>query len=88
VAILRLELAKLRGFVNPADVFLSIHKDEPNTFWLDRSTNPDEPVSVIGSAGSILALGNNPLEAIALQESKNQSKASQKLISHLASGPG
>ena len=62
---MRLELAKLRGFVNPADVFLSIHKDDPNTFWLDRSTNPDEPVSVIGSAGSILALGNNPLEAIA-----------------------
>jgi aminodeoxychorismate synthase component I len=64
VAILRLELAKLRGFVNPADIFISIHKDDPNTFWLDRSTHPDEPVSVIGSAGSTLDLGNNPLEAI------------------------
>jgi aminodeoxychorismate synthase component I len=64
VAILRLELAKLRGFVNPADIFISIHKDDPNTFWLDRSTHPDEPVSIIGSAGSTLALGNNPLEAI------------------------
>jgi aminodeoxychorismate synthase component I len=65
VAILRLELAKLRGFVNPADVFLSIHKDDPNSFWLDRSTHPEEAVSVIGSAGSTLALGDNPLEAIA-----------------------
>ena len=64
MAILRLELAKLRGFVNPADIFISIHKDDPNSFWLDRSTHPDEPVSVIGSAGSKLDLGNNPLEAI------------------------
>jgi para-aminobenzoate synthetase component I len=65
VAILRLELAKLRGFVNPADVFLSIHKQDPNSFWLDRSTHPDEPVSIIGSAGSILKLGEDPLEEIA-----------------------
>jgi aminodeoxychorismate synthase component I len=72
VAILRLELAKLRGFVNPADIFISIHKDDPNTFWLDRSTHPDEPVSVIGSAGSILDLGNNPLEAISNHLAKIQ----------------
>jgi aminodeoxychorismate synthase component I len=70
VAILRLELAKLRGFVNPADIFISIHKDDPNTFWLDRSTHPDEPVSIIGSAGSTLALGNNPLEAININLAK------------------
>jgi aminodeoxychorismate synthase component I len=70
VAILRLELAKLRGFVNPADIFISIHKDDPNTFWLDRSTHPDEPVSIIGSAGSTLDLGNNPLEAINIHLAK------------------
>ena len=62
---MRLELAKLRGFVNPADVFLAIHKQDPNVFWLDRSTHPDEPVSIIGSAGSILKLGEDPLEEIA-----------------------
>ena len=61
---MRLELAKLRGFVNPADVFLAIHKDDPNSFWLDRSSHPDEPVSIIGSAGSTLKLGNDSLEAI------------------------
>lgn len=61
---MRLELAKLRGWVNPADIFLSIHKDDPNTFWLDRTTNPDEPVSVIGSSGATLQLGNDPLRAI------------------------
>jgi para-aminobenzoate synthetase len=65
VAILRPELAKLRGFVNPADVFLSIHRQDPNSFWLDRSTHPDEPVSIIGSAGSILKLGQDPLGEIA-----------------------
>ena len=67
---MRLELAKLRGFVNPADIFISIHKDDPNTFWLDRSTHPDEPVSIIGSAGSTLDLGNNPLEAINIHLAK------------------
>ena len=67
---MRLELAKLRGFLNPADIFISIHKADPSTFWLDRSTHPDEPVSVIGSSGSTLDLGDNPLEAISKHLSK------------------
>ena len=60
---MRLEIEKLRGWVNPADVFVSMHSKDPNAFWLDRSTNQDEPVSVIGSAGSILLVGD---EAFAL----------------------
>jgi aminodeoxychorismate synthase component I len=40
-----------------------MHSKDPNAFWLDRSTNQDEPVSVIGSAGSILLAGD---EAFAL----------------------
>ena len=67
---MRLELAKLRGFVNPADVFLSIHRQDPNSFWLDRSTHPDEPVSIIGSAGSILKLGQDPLGEISIYLAK------------------
>jgi aminodeoxychorismate synthase component I len=68
---LRLEIEKLRGWVNPADAFLAMHSKDPNAFWLDRSTNQDEPVSVIGSAGSVIeavegafALASEHLSAI------------------------
>lgn len=54
---LRLELERLSGWVNPADAFLEMHASDPFTFWLDRSTNQEEPVSVIGSAGSVIRLG-------------------------------
>ncbi|CAB4625864.1 unannotated protein [freshwater metagenome] len=56
---MRLELEKLRGWVNPADAFLAMHAKDENVFWLDRSTNSDEPVSVIGSAGSVIRAGND-----------------------------
>jgi para-aminobenzoate synthetase component 1 len=55
---LRLELEKLRGWVNPADVFVAMHSKDPNAFWLDRSTNPDEPISVLGSAGKSIRAGD------------------------------
>jgi aminodeoxychorismate synthase component I len=60
---LRLEIEKLRGWVNPADAFLAMHSKDPNAFWLDRSTNQDEPVSIIGSAGSVIRAAD---EAFAL----------------------
>lgn len=60
---MRLEIEKLRGWVNPADAFLGMHAKDPNAFWLDRSTNQDEPISVIGSAGSLIRAGD---EAFAL----------------------
>jgi aminodeoxychorismate synthase component I len=63
---LRLELEKLRGWVNPADAFLAMHAKDPNSFWLDRSTNPDEPVSIIGSAGSVIKDGQDTL-ALAIE---------------------
>jgi aminodeoxychorismate synthase component I len=40
-----------------------MHSKDPFAFWLDRSTNQDEPVSVIGSAGSVITAG---IEAFAL----------------------
>ena len=68
---MRLEIEKLRGWVNPADAFLAMHSKDSNAFWLDRSTNQDEPVSVIGSAGSVIeaadgafALASEHLSAI------------------------
>jgi aminodeoxychorismate synthase component I len=60
---LRLELEKLNGWVNPSDAYLEMHAQDANTFWLDRSTNPDEPISVIGSAGEVITAGD---EAFAL----------------------
>ena len=60
---MRLEIEKLRGWVNPADAFLAMHSKDSNAFWLDRSTNQDEPVSIIGSAGKVIRAGN---EAFAL----------------------
>jgi para-aminobenzoate synthetase component I len=55
---LRLELEKLRGWVNPADAFVAMHANDPNAFWLDRSENPDEPVSILGSSGSVVRAGD------------------------------
>jgi len=78
VVILRLELEKLRGWVNPADAFLAMHASDPNAFWLDRSTNQDEPVSVIGSAGTAMRLGN---EAFA-EAGMYLSKLKQQVISY------
>lgn len=55
---MRLELEKLSGWVNPADAFVAMHAKDPNSFWLDRSTNEDEPVSIIGSAGKVMSAGD------------------------------
>ena len=55
---MRLELERLRGWVNPADVFVALHSKDPNAFWLDRSTNADEQVSVLGSAGESIISGD------------------------------
>ena len=74
---MRLEIEKLRGWVNPADAFLAMHSKDPFAFWLDRSTNQDEPVSVIGSAGSVITAGN---EAFALA-SQHLSAIQQAIVS-------
>jgi aminodeoxychorismate synthase component I len=65
VVILRLELEKLRGWVNPADAFLGMHAGDDNAFWLDRATNPDEAITIIGSAGSIIRLGDEAFQIAA-----------------------
>jgi para-aminobenzoate synthetase component I len=74
---LRLEIEKLRGWVNPGDAFLAMHSKDPNAFWLDRSTNQDEPVSIIGSAGSVIKAED---EAFALA-SEHLGAINQELVS-------
>jgi hypothetical protein len=80
---LRLELEKLRGWVNPADAFVAMHSKDPNAFWLDRSENPDEPVSILGSAGSVIRAGDETfaLASEHLKRFKPRSQKSRKRIS-------
>jgi para-aminobenzoate synthetase component I len=59
---LQLEVERLKGWVNPADAFLALHSKDQNAFWLDRSTNQSEPVSIIGSAGSVIRLGDEAFQ--------------------------
>lgn len=75
---MRLELEKLRGWVNPADAFVAMHAKDPNAFWLDRSENPDEPVSILGSSGSVVRAGD---ETFAL--ASEHLKKIQASIKHL-----
>lgn len=42
--------ADLNGWVHPADVFISLHANDENSFWLDREIHPTERFSVIGAS--------------------------------------
>lgn len=46
---MRLYVSKLQRWLDPADLFLLLYADSPNSFWLDREFHPTEPVSVIGA---------------------------------------
>lgn len=41
---------ELAGWAHPADVFVLLHKDDENSFWLDREHHWDARFSVIGSS--------------------------------------
>ncbi len=59
---MQLHSAVLRGWVQPADVFVQFFANETNAFWLDRETNPEQPFSVLG-AGNLFAGGNFSLDS-------------------------
>lgn len=46
--------ATLRGWVDPADVFILLHKGHENAFWLDRESHKTQPFSVIGASTHLL----------------------------------
>jgi aminodeoxychorismate synthase component I len=54
----RLQVARLKGWVNPSDAFVIMNQQDEHAFWLDRNTHKEEPFSVIGSAGSVIRLGD------------------------------
>ena len=45
---------ELAGWAHPADVFVLLHKDDENSFWLDREHHWDARFSVIGSSPKLL----------------------------------
>lgn len=61
---LPLSLERLSGWINPADAFVALFASEPNSFWLDRSSNPEEPFTVMGSGSRVLELEQNDLQSI------------------------
>lgn len=46
---------RLGGMTSPTDTFASFFAHQPGSFWLDRSTNEDQPYSIMG-AGKPLEL--------------------------------
>ncbi|MFN5159099.1 MAG: aminodeoxychorismate synthase component I [Rhodoluna sp.] len=51
---MRLFSAKLPSRVNMADAFITLHKNDPYAFYLDREINTSNPFSVIGGSHSVL----------------------------------
>jgi para-aminobenzoate synthetase len=45
----------LEGWVDPSDVFIALHGEDANAFWLDREFNPSNQFSVIGGAAKLLS---------------------------------
>lgn len=47
----------MRGWVHPADVFVTLYAFDANSFWLDRQTHPTKRYSVMGHAygGNVLS---------------------------------
>ena len=44
--------------MHPADLFVGLHANDSNAFWLDRETNLDEHFSVIGASGKVIEAEN------------------------------
>ncbi|MEY4320392.1 MAG: hypothetical protein RLZZ471_333 [Actinomycetota bacterium] len=40
--------------MHPADLFVGLHANDANAFWLDRETNPDERFSVLGATSKVI----------------------------------
>lgn len=43
-------VADLSGWVHPADVFIALHSNDENAFWLDRESHATDRFSVIGAS--------------------------------------
>lgn len=48
-------ISTLKGWVHPADLFVGLHANDANAFWLDRETHPTERYSIIGASTNVIS---------------------------------
>ncbi len=48
-------VSTLKGWVHPADLFVGLHANDANAFWLDRQTHPTERFSVMGASTKVVS---------------------------------
>jgi para-aminobenzoate synthetase component I len=65
---MRLFSAKLASRVNMADAFITLHRDDPYAFFLDRENNPNNPFSVIGAGPGLVSSAEEYLAIISFED--------------------
>jgi aminodeoxychorismate synthase component I len=65
---MRLFSAKLASRVNMADAFITLHRDDPYAFFLDREKNPNNPFSVIGAGPGLVSSAEDYLAGISFED--------------------
>ncbi len=48
-------VSTLKGWVHPADLFVGLHANDANAFWLDRQSHPSERFSVMGASAKVVS---------------------------------
>ncbi len=48
-------VSTLKGWVHPADLFVGLHANDANAFWLDRQSHPTERFSVMGASAKVVS---------------------------------
>ena len=48
-------VSDLQGWVQPADVFVALHLNDENAFWLDREIHATERFSILGASARVFS---------------------------------
>jgi para-aminobenzoate synthetase len=65
-------VSDLKGWVQPADVFIALHLKDENAFWLDREIHATDRFSVIGASAQSHRKSSEVFEFLKSQLSDNQ----------------
>ena len=57
----------LKGWVNPADVFIALHSTDENAFWLDRESHFTDRFSVMGATAQVFTTASQSFEFMKTQ---------------------
>jgi aminodeoxychorismate synthase component I len=60
-------VSDLKGWVQPADVFIALHSTDENAFWLDRESHFTDRFSVIGASAQIFKSASSSFEFLKTQ---------------------